>query len=148
MRTAQKFSGDKDCKIEELKGQILERDTSLRKIVEEINQKIDALNRRILELDEATRQVSSESKMIQAWSVPGRSIGEPGIWGNGRLSISFDPQSGSTTEHVVVIAKALRRLIRGITIRQFMFLPIRAARRRYRKQKKMAQELSKGLLRS
>ena len=148
LRKAQKIGDNKDCRIDELRGYILQRDTSLHEIVEERNQKVDALNKRILELDEVIRQVSNESKMIQALSVRKRSIGDRGIWENGRLSISFNPQSGSATEHATVIAEALRRLICGITICQFMFLPIRAARRRYRKQVKMAKELSKGFLRS
>ena len=81
-------------------------------------------------------------------SVPERSIGDPGIWEIGRLTISFDPQLGGAAEHAGVIAKALRRLVYGIAICRLMLLPLTAARRRYRKQMKMAKELSKRFLHS
>ena len=63
---AQRLDGDKDCKIDELRGYILQRDKSLREMVEERDRKVDELNRRIVELDEAIRQVSNEAEMVHA----------------------------------------------------------------------------------
>ena len=146
--TAQRLDGHKDYKIDELRGYILQRDGPLREMVEESDRKVDELNRRIVELDEAIRRVSNEAEMVHARSVPERSIEDPGIWEIKQLTISFDRQLGGAAEHAGVIAKALRRLVYGIAIRRLMLLPLTATRRRYRKQMKMARELSKRLLHS
>jgi hypothetical protein len=130
---AQQINNEQDHIIHELSVHISRQDESIRQITEKKDHEIDALSKHIFQLKE----------LIPVNPAPAPPTVARAMLEDGRLSIPVNPQLGNAREYAIVITKALRRLVYGIKVRRFMLLPFRTARRRYRKQMKLAKQLSR-----
>ena len=65
--------------------------------------------------------------------------------GDEQIVIPINRELGNSIDHVVVVTKALRRLILGLRIRRFLFWPFSARRRKYRKQLKISKYLRRNI---